>query len=174
MRKKILVRKLTQLLADHPLLVQAAKSAARSLTEGSLPTTPPAEVAMADVVPALDLDVFRSLVEEIDLDGVREMLDVFLKETAERLTLMHQLSCQDDRVRIENEAHTLKGAAGTVGLRQVAELAKTLELSAHTITPEDYANLVDRLDACFRRARADTVAALATALERAEQLDPPV
>jgi len=172
MRKKVLARKLVELLGDHPLLVQAAKSAARaphSPTDMRLPMTPPAEVAMTDVVPTLDPDAFRTLIEEIDLDGVREMLGVFLEETADRLTLMRKLSCQDDRVRISNEAHTLKGAAGTIGLRQIAELAKTLELSAHTITPEDYSTLVDRLDVCFQRARDET----ATALERPAQSDVP-
>jgi len=63
---------------------------------------------------------------------------------------------RERRERIANEAHTLKGAAATVGLRQVAELAKTLELSAFTISPADYGNLVDRLDVCFQRARDET------------------
>ena len=87
----------------------------------------------------------------------------FFEETADRLTLMRQLSCQDDRVRIEDEAHTLKGAAGTFGLAQLSELARTLELSANTITPGDYRNLLDRLDACFQRARAGGGSGVTTA-----------
>lgn len=58
----------------------------------------------------------------------------------------------------------LKGAGGTVGLRQVAELAKTLELSAPTIATEDYRGLLDRIDTCFQRARDEMQRALTTAL----------
>jgi signal transduction histidine kinase/DNA-binding NarL/FixJ family response regulator/HAMP domain-containing protein len=52
MRKKVLAGKLVELLADHPLLVQAAKSAARaphSSPDVRLPVTPPAEEAMTEL-----------------------------------------------------------------------------------------------------------------------------
>ena len=166
-RKKVLVDKLAKLLTDHPLILQAAGSggpAARAQADTSLQVTPAAEVAMADVAPTLDRDALRTLIEEIGSDGVREMFDVFHAETVKRLALMRRLSCGNDREPIRNEAHTLKGAAGTVGLRQVAELAKTLELSALTISPQDYGDLVDRLDACFQRTRDETEQALAMAL----------
>jgi HPt (histidine-containing phosphotransfer) domain-containing protein len=156
------------MLSKHPLSVQVVSSAAlapQSLADGieRLPITPPAEVTMADVAPILDLEAFKCLIEEIDLDGVRETLDVFLAETPERLALLRRLSCQSDRAQIKEEAHTLKGASGMFGLRQVSDLARTLELSAHAIAPEDYDDLVDRLDACFQRARDEATTALATA-----------
>ena len=63
-----------------------------------------------------------------------------------------------------DEAHQLKGAAETFGLCQFADLANTLEFCAPTITPQDYAALLDRLDACFERSRKQAAAAVATAL----------
>jgi len=162
-RKKLLVDKLAKLLAGHPLIVQAAKSP-RPKAEAALPVTPAAEVAMADVAPTLDRDALRSLIEEIGADGVSEMFAVFQTETVKRLALMRQFSCEADRVQIRNEAHTLKGAAGTVGMRQVAELAKTLEVSALTIAAEDYRGLLDRIETCFRRGRDEMEQALATVL----------
>jgi HPt (histidine-containing phosphotransfer) domain-containing protein len=155
------------MLSKHALSAQVAGSAAlapQSFADGidRLPVTPPAEVTMANVAPILDLEEFKCLIEEIDLDGVRETLDVFLAETPERVALLRRLSCQSDRAQIKEEAHTLKGASGMFGLRQVSDLARTLELSAQVIAPEDYDNLVDRLDACFQRARGEATAALAT------------
>ena len=91
---------------------------------------------------------------------MRAALDVFLAETAERLTLLKKLSCDSDRASIEAEAHTLKGAAGIFGLHQISELAKTLQYSAHDCTPADYHDMVDRLDACFVATRDELAAAL--------------
>ena len=86
--------------------------------------------------------------------GVRAMFDGFVDETDRRLGLLRGLSCDRDGERIREEAHTLKGAAGTCGLMQLSELAATLEQSAATIAPAKNADLVRRLDAGFAAARA--------------------
>jgi CheY-like chemotaxis protein/HPt (histidine-containing phosphotransfer) domain-containing protein/anti-sigma regulatory factor (Ser/Thr protein kinase) len=160
MRKKVLVEKLAVLLAGHPLLGRKPAQAAHS--DEILPLTPPAEVAMADVVPVLDLAVLRCLAEEIEPDGVRAALDVFFRDTPESLALLRRLSCAGDRARIKDEAHQLKGAAGTFGLAQLSELARTLELTAMTMTAQDYGDLLDRLDASFERARREAARAVVT------------
>jgi signal transduction histidine kinase/DNA-binding response OmpR family regulator len=161
MRKKVLVEKLAVLLAGHPLLGRKPAQAARRIDV--LPVTPPAEVAMADVVPVLDAAVLRCLAEEIDPDGVRAALDMFFLDTPESLALLRQLSCEGGRARIKDEAHRLKGAAGTFGLAQFSELARTLELAAMTMTAQDYDDLLDRLDASFERARREAARAVVTA-----------
>ena len=94
------------------------------------------------------------------------MLDMFFTDTPDCLALMRKLSCASDRARIKDEAHRLKGAAGTFGLAQLSELARTLEGSATAISPEDYRNVLDRLEAIFRRARQEADRAVATALAR--------
>ena len=167
-RKKILIEKLSKLLADHPLVsaaVDAYSTRARispaSVTE--LPVTPPAEVALTDVAPIMDRAAFVELVDAIGADGVRATLDVYFAETTIRLELLHGLSCESDRVRIKDEAHTLKGASGTFGLRQVTDLAKTLEHSAHTISPDAYRDLVDRIDASYQLARDEVERVFKTA-----------
>ena len=106
--------------------------------------------------------LFRS--EEIDADGVRMTLDVFLAETEQRLEVLRKLSPATDRKRIRDEAHTLKGASGTFALRQVQELSKTLEQAAEEVTPEAYTDLVDRIEASFAVARIEVEAALASAI----------
>ena len=166
MRKKVLIEKLAMLLSGHPLLARPRQPAQRADEVDALPVTPPAEVAIADVVPLLDVAVLKCLTEEIEADGVRAALGVFLADTPDCLTLLRRLSCTRDRARIRDEAHQLKGAAETFGLCQFADLAKTLEFCAPTITPQDYAALLDRLDACFERSRKQAAAAVATALAR--------
>ena len=119
------------------------------------PITPPAEAALADIGPTLDRAAFDELVDAIGAEDVRATLDVFFAETVERLALLRQLSCEADRPRIKDEAHTLKGASASLGLCQLSQLAQTLEHSAHAITPQEYRVLVDRLNAIFRISRDD-------------------
>ena len=128
----------------------------------ALPVTPPAEVAMDDVAPIFDRKAFDILVEEIDADGVRMTLAVFSTETLQRLALLRSLACPTDAARIRDEAHTLKGASGTFALRQVQELARTLEHSALSMTPDAYGDLLDRLDACLATGLQEVEAALAS------------
>ena len=110
----------------------------------------------------LDIEVLQCLAEEIDADGVRAALAVFLKDTPDCFALLRRLSCTRDRARIKDEAHQLKGAAETFGLCQFAELAKTLEFCAPTITPPDFTALLDRLEASFARAREEAAAVVET------------
>jgi HPt (histidine-containing phosphotransfer) domain-containing protein len=115
---------------------------------------------MTDVAPILDHQALQRMIEDIDADGARITIDVFLAETVERLALFRRLSCSSDRKRIGDEAHTLKGASGTVCLRQLAELSMTLEHSAPTITPDAYRDLLDRIEASFAAGRAEIENAL--------------
>jgi HPt (histidine-containing phosphotransfer) domain-containing protein len=121
---------------------------------------PPAEVPMAADVPILDHQALQRLIEDIDVDSARITVDVFVAETVKRLALLRQLSCCSDRKRIGDEAHTLKGASGTACLRQLAQLAMTLEHGAATITPDAYRELLDRIEASFVAGRAQVENAL--------------
>jgi HPt (histidine-containing phosphotransfer) domain-containing protein len=155
-RKKALLETLSRLLADHALLRHAAddgdvRQPARS-APGRVPVTP-TEAALDASVPVLDRVIFDELIEAISAADVRAALKVFVAETAARLAVLRQLSCDADRARIEDEAHTLKGAAAIFGLYQLSQLAQTLERSARVIAPGEYLALVDRLDARFTIAR---------------------
>ena len=169
-RKTTLIQTLADALANHPLLAGvAAEALARAKEESvtasaqALPLVPPAEVPMTDVAPILDHQALQRMIEDIDADGARITIDVFLAETIERLALFRRLSCSGDRKRIGDEAHTLKGASGTVCLRQLAELSMTLEHSAPTITPDAYCDLLDRIEASFAAGRAEIEHALSLA-----------
>ena len=164
-RKKVLLEKLAGLLGNDPRFQDAAD--ANGVTrdrvapaDARLPVTPPAEVALVDVVPVLDRAALDTFIEEIEFDGVRATLDVFLEETVERLALMRRLSCESDRARIETEGHTLKGSSSTFGLSQLSTLGRTLEHAAHQVAPDDYRDLLDRIDATFAASRHAVEAAM--------------
>src|SRR5205814_957917 len=114
------------------------------------PVTPASEVAPADLGPILDRAIFDELADEISAEGVRTALDVFSAETAARLGLLRQLSCDTDRARIGLEAHALKGASGIFGLCQLSHLAQMLERAAPVIVLAEYRETIDRLDAAFK------------------------
>jgi hypothetical protein len=166
-RKKTLIEKLSVLLATRLLVPQAAGGANKAPRRAVAPPivrpgTPPAEVTPADLGPVVDRATFDELADEISAEGVRAALDVFTAETTARLALLRQLSCDTDRARIRLEAHTLKGASGLFGLCQLSQLARTLEHSAPVITPAEYCDAIDRLDAVFKVARDDAERLCAT------------
>ena len=94
-RKKVLLEKLAGLLGHDPRFQDAADAAGVTPdrvapAEFRLRLTPPSEVALVDVIPALDRTALDTFIEEIEHDGVRATLDVFLEETVERLALMRR------------------------------------------------------------------------------------
>jgi len=91
---------------------------------------------------------------------VRLTLDLFLAETVQRIALLRQLSCDGDRKRISDEAHTLKGASGTFGLRQFSTTSKTIEHAAPTVSAQDFVALLDRLETSFGNVCTEVEAAM--------------
>jgi len=156
LRKKILIEKLAKVVSSSPQRRKQSKTTAHY----ELPIVAPAVVAMTDIAPVLDHAVFDALIEEIGVDGVRAALDDFLAETAVQLGRLRECSCDDGRTEIKEEAHSLKGASGTFGLLQVSELARMLEHSALQIAPNNYRDLLDRIEACFGMARSELEAAM--------------
>ncbi|HSV23329.1 MAG TPA: ATP-binding protein [Xanthobacteraceae bacterium] len=167
-RKNILVEKLAMAVADRLQPQEQTKATTvkslrpKAPAQSHLPIIPPATVAMTDVASILNPTAFKQFVQEIGAEGARLILDVFFAETLARLELLRRLSHASDRDRIETEAHTVKGASGTFGLIQVSTLAATLEHGAHSVSADEYRELLDRLDASFKTARAEVENTLAT------------
>jgi signal transduction histidine kinase/CheY-like chemotaxis protein/HPt (histidine-containing phosphotransfer) domain-containing protein len=134
-----------------PVSTPAAPASA-PLAAASAPAAPasvPAPPALAPADVLVDRSMLKELCDEIGEEGTRAILDVFLKETCDRLALLETLSAGADRGPIEVEAHTLKGAAGAVGFARVSERAKALEVAARAGAPNDYAAQVAAIRAAF-------------------------
>jgi CheY-like chemotaxis protein len=153
MRKKALVERMMMMLADHPLVRTAHVAHTAGAAAMRVPQITPPQPSHSAATPVLDRPVVEELVGIMGED-VRTMFGVFIAETDARLGLFRTFTLERNLVRIVDEAHTLKGAAGTVGLRQLSALAETLEHIAASLTPAGYADLVSRIEASFQAGRA--------------------
>jgi HPt (histidine-containing phosphotransfer) domain-containing protein len=100
------------------------------------------------VPPAFDAAALHALGEDIGHDGVAEMLHVFQQETRVRLRRMMEAGSQSGSLM--REAHTLKGAAGTVCaplLRWRAEAIEAQLRAGGSIAPGELAGLTEALHA---------------------------
>jgi signal transduction histidine kinase/HPt (histidine-containing phosphotransfer) domain-containing protein/ActR/RegA family two-component response regulator len=103
--------------------------------------TPPGD-GVADGPVAFDAAALHALGEDIGHDGVAEMLEVFQRETRARLRRM--MAPGVSSATLMREAHTLKGAAGTVCaplLHRRAEVIEARLRAGAPIEPGDLASL---------------------------------
>ena len=154
-RKKVMVEAILRVLSSHPPAVDTDSAVVA-------PPLVPAQTLTADTAAAIDRKAFEDLVAEIGKETAAETLAMFAQETDDRLKLLRRLSIETDRLTIEREAHTLKSAAATFGLRAVAQLARSLERDAPHIAAGDYRALVDRIEAGFASARTQYLAPVCT------------
>jgi signal transduction histidine kinase/DNA-binding response OmpR family regulator len=145
-RKKVMVEAILRVLSSHT-------TAADTDPAVVAPPLVPAKIPSTDAPSPFDRKVFDNLVLEIGKETALETLSLFVQETEDRLKLLRKLSGDAYRSKIEREAHSLKSAAGTFGLRAVAQLARALERDAAHITASDYLALLDRIEAAFSAAR---------------------
>jgi HPt (histidine-containing phosphotransfer) domain-containing protein len=108
----------------------------------------PVPDAAAEVPLAFDAAALHALGEDIGHDGVAEMLEVFQQETWVRLQRMTAAGIPS--VNLMREAHTLKGAAGTVCaplLRRRAEAIEARLRAGVPLEPGDIAGLSEAMQA---------------------------
>jgi hypothetical protein len=153
--KKVMVEAILRVLSSHTMAADTDPAVVA-------PPLVPAEIPSADAPSPFDRKAFDNLVLEIGKETALETLSLFVQETEDRLKLLRKLSGDADRSKIEREAHSLKSAAGTFGLRAVAQLARALERDAAHITASDYLALLDRIEAAFSAARIQYLAPMCT------------
>ena len=139
-RRRVLLQTLARLLTDRP----ATGSADGKEMPASAHAATAPELSRAQ--PVLDRGAFDEFLEAMGPDGAGEIFAVFLRETSARLARLRDLSCERDRIVIGEEAHTLKGASGTLGMNQLCDHARQLEHGAPSVSPPDYADQIERLD----------------------------
>lgn len=77
----------------------------------------------------LDLSQILAAFGEID-DDVREMLQLFIDTTAPMLDALEAQAASHDQSGLEDNAHSVKGAARSAGARAMAQTAEALEAAA--------------------------------------------
>jgi HPt (histidine-containing phosphotransfer) domain-containing protein len=101
----------------------------------------------------VDKSTFDNLVAEIGREDTLQTFSIFFDEAHDRLKRLRELSCEEARKTIEQEAHGLKGSAANFGMPQVSQLASMLEQDARTITPGNYEAALRSLETSYAAAR---------------------
>ena len=139
-RKKIMVEAILRVLPRPSRLAVAI---------AEYPSPPLAPEPPIEAMRPIDRKRFDDLVKELGAQAAVEIFRVFVGETEARLSLFRTLALDVNRKKISREAHSLGGGAATFGLEDLAQLAKSLERDAATITAADYQVAIDRLDAAY-------------------------
>lgn len=74
-----------------------------------------------------DEEVITGLIEDLDLDGYQMILRTFVKNSTDRFDKIATAIASQDLSQLRKEAHSLKGAARSVGACQIAQLAVQIE-----------------------------------------------
>lgn len=79
---------------------------------------------------AVNLELLNAF-EELQLDDasdlIVELIDLYLLDSAQRVTEIREASIATDWVLLKRTAHNLKGSSGNLGVRHVAEICERLE-----------------------------------------------
>jgi HPt (histidine-containing phosphotransfer) domain-containing protein len=73
------------------------------------------------------IDALRALNEEGQPDVVKEVLGLFVTESAARLDAIEAAVRAHDAAALQRSAHTLKGASGAIGAVALQTACRTLE-----------------------------------------------
>jgi len=82
--------------------------------------------------PSIDPQVIeglRALSPEGGNEFLKELVDIYLQDTPERLTELDQALARQDAPTVTRAAHTIKGSSSNFGARELARLALEIELS---------------------------------------------
>jgi HPt (histidine-containing phosphotransfer) domain-containing protein len=99
----------------------------------------------------IPLDLEAAL-NRLDRDGelLKQMLQELLKKAPNQLKTLEKAVDQGDNKAVEREAHSLKGAAGNLGAKHIADFALKLELSGRKGDMTDAKQIIERLKAELR------------------------
>jgi HPt (histidine-containing phosphotransfer) domain-containing protein len=104
----------------------------------------------------LDDDVLRQL-RDLALEGeddpLPEIMEIFLRDTAERVRHVREAVAHRDASALQSVAHSLKGSAGTFGAITVRNLSAELERIGRDGTVHGATPLLLELEAAAERTR---------------------
>ena len=78
-------------------------------------------------IPALDKTILEILAEQTTPEVIPELIEAYLEDTAQRVTLIQEAATNGNIVQIGHHAHALKSSSGAYGAMQVCAIAKAIE-----------------------------------------------
>ncbi|SCA57264.1 Sensor protein gacS (fragment) [Candidatus Terasakiella magnetica] len=100
-----------------------------------------------------DEDIVQTMINDLDLDGYKMLLGAFLENSILRVENLHKAWQNKEHALIKREAHSLKGAAASMGAKAVRDIAREMEneqMSA-SFEPADLSRAFDVFDKAARK-----------------------
>ncbi len=101
------------------------------------------------------IETLRSLSENGDDSFLREIIDIYLQDTPERLADLKRLLNGEDPAAFVRAAHTIKGSSSNIGAEEVRSLSEVIEAQAKNTTPASLSDKVTELETAFSRAKIE-------------------
>ncbi len=94
---------------------------------------------------------FQELADNLGLevDEYRELIELFINTGAADFQKIREGMASSDADQVMRSAHTIKGAAGNLGLMDVSETAKTIEENANNHQLDGLGDTIDTLKTQF-------------------------
>ena len=124
-------------------------------TDGAKASTP-AEHGAAPEEPALDhsvLEHLRSLQGEDEPHLLKELVEMFLEDTEDRLEKLREAVREEDLESLRHEAHSLRGSSANMGAPTMARISRELEQAGDSGNLGEASELLGTLEQEFGRVR---------------------
>lgn len=112
-----------------------------------------------------DVSKIQELNAEIGADKIPKLLDIFIKDTGNRLELVKLAAREEDTEVLEQQAHTLASSTATYGCIKCGKLAMTIEQNCRAGDARAALDLVEE----FEKAIEGCFSSLATYLANQEE-----
>jgi two-component system aerobic respiration control sensor histidine kinase ArcB len=99
----------------------------------------------------LDLDLLQMLVETIGSDMVRTSVKVFQENIPEYLEILQINLSANEKNEVCSQAHKIKGAAGSVGLARMQEIANRIQQGDHPTWWQNVHDWVEELQMAMQQ-----------------------
>jgi signal transduction histidine kinase/DNA-binding response OmpR family regulator len=117
-----------------------------ALVEGTAEPKSPAETPTPAAVPPVDLEGFRSTLREAGAEqALYSIIDTFVRQAPDRLAALATAVASGHGDQIIRAAHVYRGAAATIGARELAELLERVETSARAGAVEEAREVFERI-----------------------------
>ncbi|PQJ91493.1 TMAO reductase system sensor histidine kinase/response regulator TorS, partial [Photobacterium phosphoreum] len=90
----------------------------------------PQSIEHEELLPLVKESVLGCDLQVLGAAQVKQLINLFGDSASKTLVLLRQAITENDLPEVAKQAHTLKGAAGTMGLMQLHQLCQTFEKSA--------------------------------------------
>ncbi|NCC53496.1 MAG: Hpt domain-containing protein [Spartobacteria bacterium] len=104
------------------------------------------------VIPDMDERIDEFVVDGIELDN--ELLGVFVEQLTDNLSGLRDGMAAGDFQAVMQQAHSVKGMCGSIGLPEISVLARELEVQAGNGNADACAELARVLEECLRGYQA--------------------